>query len=252
MVEGPLVLKLFLFDVDGTLILTGGAGIRALGLAFADLYGVEKGTEGVDVAGRIDTAIFRAALAKNGLPDDDFDAQLARFRDAYCRHLEHTLPEATGGRVLPGVRELLTALHGREDVRLSLTTGNFRRGAELKLSYYGLWQFFDDGAFAEDTEDRSELVAIAKRRLLDESEGGRASSTSSATRRTTWRRRGRTARWRWRWHRASAASSSCGRQAPTSCSPTSPTGGACSPRWASAPSVRRRARKRLDGGSEGP
>ena len=174
MVEGPLVLKLFLFDVDGTLILTGGAGIRALGLAFADLYGVEKGTEGVDVAGRIDAAIFRAALAKNGLPEVDFDAQLARFRDAYCRHLEHTLPEATGGRVLPGVRELLTALHGREDVRLSLTTGNFRRGAELKLSYYGLWQFFDDGAFAEDTEDRSELVAIAKRRLLDEQKGGQS------------------------------------------------------------------------------
>jgi phosphoglycolate phosphatase-like HAD superfamily hydrolase len=166
------VRKLFLFDVDGTLILTGGAGIRALALAFGELYGVEKGTEGVDVAGRIDTAIFRASLAKHGLPDDDFGAQVARFRDAYCGHLEHTLPEATGGRVLPGVRELLTALHGRDDVRLALATGNFRRGAELKLSYYGLWQFFDDGAFAEDSENRADLVAIARRRHLDEGQAG--------------------------------------------------------------------------------
>jgi phosphoglycolate phosphatase len=68
--------------------------------------------------------------------------------------------------VLPGVRELLTALRSKPDVRLSLATGNFHRGAELKLSYYGLWRYFDDGVFGEACEDRAELIAVAKRDLL--------------------------------------------------------------------------------------
>lgn len=165
------MLKLLLFDVDGTLILTGGAGIRAMNIAFAELFGVEGGLADVEVAGRIDTAILRAALAKHGIAYDSFPEIVERFRDAYCRHLAHTLPEAETGRVLPGVVDLLTALRLRPNVRLSLATGNFRRGAELKLSYYGLWRFFDDGAFGEDSEERAMLIAAAKRHLLDEGAG---------------------------------------------------------------------------------
>ena len=158
--------KLLLFDIDGTLITSGGAGVRAMTLALADLYGVEDGLTDVAVAGRIDTGIIRGALAKHGIPSEPFDEIIARFHDAYCEHLARTLTEAEG-RVLPGVRELLTALQSRPDVRLSLATGNFRRGAELKLAYYDLWRFFDGGAFAEDCEERSGLVAAAKRNLLD-------------------------------------------------------------------------------------
>ncbi len=65
------------------------------------------------------------------------------------------------------MRELLTALQSRPDVRLGLATGNFREGAELKLSHYGLWRFFDDGAFGEDGEERAELVAAAISRMSD-------------------------------------------------------------------------------------
>jgi len=164
--------KLLLFDVDGTLILTGGAGIRAMNLAFAEIYGVEGGLADVEVAGRIDTAILRAALARHNIACEAFAEAVEEFRDVYCRHLAKTLIEAKDGRVLPGVRDLLAALQSKLDLRVSLATGNFRRGAELKLSYYGLSQYFDDGVFGEDTEVRAELVAIAKRDIADEGEEG--------------------------------------------------------------------------------
>lgn len=166
------MLKLLLFDVDGTLVLTGGAGIRAMNLAFAEMFSVEGGLADVEVAGRIDTAILRAALTKHDIVCEAFPDMVEEFREVYCRHLARTLVEAKDGRVLPGVRELLTALRSKPDVRLSLATGNFRRSAELKLSYYGLWQYFDDGVFGEACEDRAELIAVAKRDLLSGSEGG--------------------------------------------------------------------------------
>jgi phosphoglycolate phosphatase len=165
------MLKLLLFDIDGTLILAGGAGIRAMNLAFTELYRVESGLADVEVAGRIDMAILRAALEKHDISCEAFPQQVEKFRDAYCRHLAHTLVEAKNGRVLPGIRELLSNLSAKPDVRISLATGNFHRGAELKLSYYGLWQYFDGGVFGEACEDRTELIAIAKRELPP-AEGG--------------------------------------------------------------------------------
>lgn len=158
--------KLLLFDVDGTLIRTGGAGRRAMDLAFGELFAVQGGLDRVEMAGRIDAAILRAALLMHGLPTHGFDEQVRRFRDAYCRHLNVTLKEATG-TVLPGVRELLTALWKRPDVRLGLATGNFRSGAETKLSHYGLWHFFDGGAFGDDREERDGLVATAIETMRD-------------------------------------------------------------------------------------
>ncbi len=152
--------------------MSGGAGVRGMALAFEELFGIENGLEGVDLAGRMDAAIFRSALRKHGLPSDDFRDQLGRFRDAYCRHLAVTLPEATGGRVLPGVQELLTALQQKPDVRLGLATGNFRRTGEIKLSHFGLWHFFSGGGFGDDTEDRNEMVATAIRRVVEDGDCG--------------------------------------------------------------------------------
>jgi phosphoglycolate phosphatase len=166
------VAKMLLFDVDGTLVRTDGAGVRAMHRAFAELFGVENGLDGVELAGRSDAAILRSALDKNGLPSGDFPAQVRRFRAVYPRHLAVALREATGGRVLPGVRELLTALQPRAEVRLGLATGNFREGAELKLTHFGLWRFFEGGAFGEDGEERAELVATAISRMSG-SGGGR-------------------------------------------------------------------------------
>ncbi len=164
-------MKLLLFDIDGTLILAGGAGIRAMNLAFRELYGVESGLADIEVAGRVDMAILRAALTKHDISCEAFPQMVEEFRDAYCRHLVRTLIEAKDGRVLPGVREMLSVLSAKPDVRVSLATGNFRRGAELKLSYYGLWGYFDGGIFGEACEDRAELIAMARRELLPSEEG---------------------------------------------------------------------------------
>jgi phosphoglycolate phosphatase-like HAD superfamily hydrolase len=156
--------KIFLFDIDNTLLNSGGAGGRAMNLAFRDLFAIEDGFDGVEFSGRTDSAIFRDALVLHRLPDGDFPALLVRFKASYLRHLARTLPQ-TEGRLLPGVPALLRALSEREAVRLGLATGNFRRGAMMKLEYYGIRPFFCGGGFGEDSEQRGEVVALAIRRL---------------------------------------------------------------------------------------
>lgn len=157
--------KLFLFDVDNTLLFSGGAGGWAMNLAFRELYGVENGFQGVEFAGRTDRAILIDGLALHRLPAADFDAEVEKFEETYLRHLRTTLVDAAGGRVLPGVHELLTALESTPGTRLGLATGNFRRGAFMKLEYYQLHHFFPEGGFGGDSEDRSEVVAAAIRRF---------------------------------------------------------------------------------------
>jgi len=156
--------RIFLFDVDNTLLNSGGAGSRGMNLAFHDLFGIDNGFEGVEFSGRTDSAIFRNGLLLHHIPDGDFPALLARFRTSYLRHLAHTLPE-TRGQVLPGVPVLLRSLSETPGVRLGLATGNFRRGAMMKLEHYGIRPFFRTGGFGEDSELRSEVVARAIRRL---------------------------------------------------------------------------------------
>ena len=156
--------KIFLFDIDNTLLNSAGAGSRAMNLAFRDLFNIDNGFEGVEFSGRTDSAIFRDGLLLHRLPDGDFPALLARFRTSYLRHLGRALPERPG-RVLPGVPALLRTLSQTEGVRLGLATGNFRRGAMMKLSHYGIRPFFRSGGFGEDSEQRSEVVALAVRRL---------------------------------------------------------------------------------------
>jgi len=156
--------KIFLFDVDNTLLNSGGAGARAMNLAFRDLFGVENGFAGVEFTGRTDTAIVRDALRLHGLDDGNFPAILARFKPLYLRHLARTLPQMAG-RVMPGVPALLRALRQTEGVRVGLATGNLRRGAMMKLEHYGIRPFFRGGGFGEDSERRSEVVALAIRRL---------------------------------------------------------------------------------------
>jgi phosphoglycolate phosphatase-like HAD superfamily hydrolase len=156
--------KIFLFDVDNTLLNSGGAGARAMNLAFRDLFGVENGFAGVEFTGRTDIAIVRDALRLHRLDDGDFPGLLARFKVSYLRHLARTLPQ-TAGHLMPGVPDLLRALRESEGVRVGLATGNLRRGAMMKLEHYGIRPFFQSGGFGDDSERRSEVVALAIRRL---------------------------------------------------------------------------------------
>jgi phosphoglycolate phosphatase len=157
-------MKLLLFDIDGTLLLTGGAGQRAMMRAFADTYGIPDALQRVEVAGRTDRIIMRDALALSG---QEFDEEgLADFRERYCRLLHEELAVNGNGRrgVLPGVGPLLDALAGRADVTLALLTGNFRDSAEIKLAYFDLWRYFAWGAFGEEAFERHLLLPIALER----------------------------------------------------------------------------------------
>ena len=156
--------RIYLFDIDNTLLNSGGAGGRAMNRAFRDLFGIGNGFDGVEFSGRTDSAILRNGLLLHHLPDGDFPALLARFKASYVRHLVRTLTE-TRGHVLPGVPALLRTLTETEGVRLGLATGNFRRSAMMKLEYCGIRPFFRSGGFGEDSELRSEVVALAIRRL---------------------------------------------------------------------------------------
>ena len=154
-------MRLLLFDIDGTLVLTGGAGSRAMTRAFAATHGLEDALKTVDLAGRTDRIIMRDALTKARRHHDEVD--LDEFREAYCAALREEIQKPGTGRrgLLPGVRPLLERLAARDDVRLALLTGNFRASAEIKLAAFGIWDFFSWGAFADDAIERDDLIRIA-------------------------------------------------------------------------------------------
>jgi len=155
------MVTLVLFDIDGTLVQTGRAGVRGMNRAFVDLFGAGEALDGVPVAGRTDRAIVSEVLTKIGQPVDD--TTVVRVRDEYCRRLPEALadPASRPMGVLPGVDTLLTALEARADVVIGLLTGNFVMGAELKLGHFGLWERFPFGAFGDHHAERRALVPVA-------------------------------------------------------------------------------------------
>ncbi|MDZ7371666.1 MAG: haloacid dehalogenase-like hydrolase [candidate division KSB1 bacterium] len=157
-------MKLFLFDIDGTLVLSGGAGKRAMNRAFADLYGVEDVMEGIPLSGRTDDRIMMDAYAKAGI---EFSrAELERFKERYFTLLPTEISKNGGDkRVMPGVKELLSALSRRNDSALGLLTGNWERSGRIKIAYFGLDSYFPFGAFSDDSSDREALVPIAVERF---------------------------------------------------------------------------------------
>ncbi len=161
---GSPPLKLILFDIDGTLLASGGAGERALRHAVHERFGVEDDLKSVEIAGRTDSGIARQVLQKYGVavtPEN-----IAAFLDHYLQHLARLIPITTG-RLLPGIVSLLDTLRARSDVALGLLTGNLLRGAEIKLTHYGVWHYFEFGAYADDHHDRNELGHFARQRALE-------------------------------------------------------------------------------------
>jgi len=157
--------RLLLWDIDGTLINTGAAGQHALVRATIQRFGGDGDLKGVEIAGRTDTAIAHQILEKYGEPV--MDESVRSFLDLYLDLLVEELPRRDG-RVLPGVRELVETSSRQEHTRLGLLTGNLRRGAQLKLEYYKLWEFFPFGAFSDDHHDRNALGPCALGRAVTE------------------------------------------------------------------------------------
>jgi phosphoglycolate phosphatase-like HAD superfamily hydrolase len=156
--------KLVLFDIDGTLVLTGGAGVRAMTRACEELIGHTEALDGIPVAGRTDWIILHDTLARVGR---DLDMDLfSRLRDRYLTHLSEEIERPGRGfkGTLPGIPQLLAALDDRPDVFLGLLTGNFEQGARIKLEHFNLWRYFRCGAFGDDASDRNALVPFAVQR----------------------------------------------------------------------------------------
>jgi phosphoglycolate phosphatase-like HAD superfamily hydrolase len=159
---------LLLFDIDGTLVLTGGAGMRAMNRALSHVFGIGDGFRGIAAAGRTDSELLARALAQAGLPGTP-DAH-ERFRAAYLPRLAEEIVHPGTGRkgVMPGVRPLLEALATQPLAHVALLTGNYRGAAEIKLAHFSLWHFFEWGAFGEEAEDRRDLGRIALGRAREQ------------------------------------------------------------------------------------
>ncbi len=152
--------RLLLFDVDGTLLLSGGAGKRALNRAFADLFAVADAFDGIPVAGRTDTLIFRDALAQSAVAADAAARTAFYTRYYACLAEEIQRPGPRKG-LLPGVGRLLERLADESHLASGLLTGNFARAARIKLEHFGLWRYFRCGAYGDDAPERDDLVPIA-------------------------------------------------------------------------------------------
>jgi phosphoglycolate phosphatase len=151
------VTRILLFDIDGTLVLTGGAGWRGMSRAFEGVFSVPDAFARVPMMGRTGSGIVSEALALHGVTCAAAD--LVRFRDVYLEHLRTELPQPGPRKgMMPGVRRLLDMLQQRDDVYLALLTGNYAEAAQLKLEYFDLWRYFRFGAFGDEAVDRNSLL----------------------------------------------------------------------------------------------
>jgi phosphoglycolate phosphatase len=156
------VIRAIFFDVDGTLIRTGGAGVQAFDQTFTTEFNVQNGTVDLTFAGKTDLSIVREFFRRHHL--DPSPEQFQRFFDLYVFWLDHLLHTTQGG-ICPGVWNFI---HNSQAIPhpplLGLLTGNIRLGAEIKLRHYYLWDSFEIGAFGDDHEDRNQLAVIALQR----------------------------------------------------------------------------------------
>ncbi|HEX2342648.1 MAG TPA: HAD family hydrolase [Vicinamibacterales bacterium] len=164
--------KLILFDIDGTLVLTGRAGVRAMTRALVDVFGINDGFADISLAGRTDRYLLGLALEQNQVVLNA--RELDRFRERYVRYLVEEVPKRGEGRkgVMPGITALLDTLEQRDDVFLGLLTGNFAEAARIKLEYFDLWRYFRCGAYGDDAHDRNDLVPVALARARECGNGG--------------------------------------------------------------------------------
>lgn len=145
-------------DIDGTLLLTGGAGQRAFAETLDDDFGIAAIDANVGFAGRSDKAIAMDLFSSHSIEPSEENWQ--RFTAGYLSRLDRALVNSKG-LVLPGVIALLETLLARGDVALGLLTGNMREGARRKLSHYGLWHWFAFGGFGDEHMDRCDIAAAA-------------------------------------------------------------------------------------------
>ncbi len=147
-----------LFDIDGTLLNTGGAGQAAMEAAMQSEFEADPSAEGIYTVGRTDRGILDDLFAHHGI--DHNETTWRRFLDAYLEHLPHYLAKLDG-LVLPGIHTLLKLLTEREDVAVGLLTGNYRESARIKLEHYELFEHFEFGGFGDVQLNRDDVAREA-------------------------------------------------------------------------------------------
>ncbi len=159
---GEAEIRAVLFDIDGTLLVTGGAGGAAWRRAFEELHGID-----VDIADHTDAGmtdpeiaaiVFREVIGREGAPEER-----AKAIGCYLKHLPETVAESGGYRVMPGIEKLLDDLIDSGHL-LGLVTGNIEAAAHIKLARAGFNRYFSFGGYGSDSPDRTEVTKAALRR----------------------------------------------------------------------------------------
>jgi phosphoglycolate phosphatase-like HAD superfamily hydrolase len=163
---GVTVTTVVLWDIDGTLVTTAGAGRRAIDRAFLELHGWEDASRDLRMDGRTDPWIVDEVFRLRGFVPGSSAERLAVL-ERYVGHLERELDRAPEGRPfgpLPGIVAALEALAARKDCVSGLLTGNIEPGARRKLERFDLWRFFAFGAYGDDAPERPGLLPVALER----------------------------------------------------------------------------------------
>jgi len=156
------MIRLVLFDIDGTLLHTGGVGIKAFARTFASEFGLHEGTERLRFSGRTDVSLVREVFNLHQI--EPSPGHFDRFFAAYVVWLREMIADCQGG-ACQGVLEFIQALESQlEPPVIGLLTGNIKEGARIKLERFNLWEKFPFGGFADDHEQRDQIAAVAHRR----------------------------------------------------------------------------------------
>jgi phosphoglycolate phosphatase len=156
------MIRVVLFDIDGTLIHTDGAGVKAFARAFSEEFGLHDGSENLKFAGRTDVSLVREFFSLHNVKPTP--EHFIRYFEVYLKWLEKMVADCNGG-VFPGVENFFAQMQLIEEKpAVGLLTGNIKRGAQIKLSKFGLWDRFAFGGFADDHEERDSIAAFARDR----------------------------------------------------------------------------------------
>lgn len=154
-------MRLFLFDIDGTLVTARGAGRLALQDALRQTYGTAGDIDHYDFRGKTDPRIVFDLMRGAGFADDVIESGMSACFAAYTIELDRQIGDGSRVIVLPGIAAVVRALSARDDALVGLLTGNIEAGARVKLRSTGLFPLFRVGAYGSDSMDRRRLPAIA-------------------------------------------------------------------------------------------
>ncbi|HWP91589.1 MAG TPA: HAD family hydrolase [Thermodesulfobacteriota bacterium] len=153
-------MKLILFDIDGTILLTGGAAVRAVNRAFEKLFRIPNAMDGIRADGKTDPIILREIFNRNLGRDYEPEEASIVYKE-YVLFLGEEITDSSGFKIMPGVTQLIKTLSIEQGLTLGLATGNIEEGARIKLKRTGLDSYFKFGGFGSDSEERNQLIRIA-------------------------------------------------------------------------------------------